>query len=936
MSELPALLLTDVVDSTKLSERLGDEAMAEVWAGHDRVARDLLPLWRGREIDKTDGMLLLFEDAADAVHYALAYHRALDALAVPLKARAGLHVGPVILRENSADDVARGAKPLEVDGLAKPTAARVMSLAVGGQTLLTPEARAAVGDIGLPTVSHGHWVMKGVSAPIELFEAGEDPACFAPPPDSEKVYRVVRVDERWLPARQIPNNLPQQATVFIGREREINELKAALGQSRLVTLLGMGGLGKTRLSLQVAAEVMAEYPEGAWFLDLSPIRDPALVVVEAAQVLGVREEPGHTLLQTLCTHLATRRVLLVMDNCEHLVRSAADLAQALLRHTTGVRLITSSREALRVPGERAVPILPLPVPARDDSLEMLQRSTAVRLFVARAQSHKPAFTLNERDAPAVAELVARLEGIPLALELAAARVRALSVADINKRLGDRYKVLTGGSRVLQERQQTLRALVDWSYELLGSEEQLVFKRLAVFAGGFDLAAAEAVCGADPLDTMDVMDLLQSMVEKSLVMMEERDEVEGGTRYRMLETLRDYAHEKLLTDADDAPATDARHAQHYFVVAKHVRDGLQGPEQAPWIERAEIEIDNLRSALRVALAGGVDPVIAVKMAMALQSFFLLRGYVGEGRVAVRAALALPAVQAADRSQAWALYVGAVLASGQNDHAEARQMLERGLVLARRLGNLLEIAATLSTLTVAQLQGGDAHAAMASETEALALFQQIRHQQGEVIGHLHLGQCASALGEAAQAAGHLQRGLALAREIGQQEIEAECTFELGQLAAEGKDATGARRWLDDSMRVSHDSGNKRGEACALWGLAQQDLAHGDITTARPLLQQALRAFRDFEMREQMLGCLESLAELALQEAAAGDPGALARAATLAESAEQLRQRWQLLRPRRLLGRWEALMQGLGAWVPSGKTWSAEEAVQAGLQAPAGVPA
>ena len=218
-----ALLLTDVVDSTKLSEALGDVVMAGVWAAHDRAARDLLPLWRGREIDKTDGMLLLFEDAADAVHYALAYHRALDVLAVPLKARAGLHVGPVILRENSADDEARGAKPLEVDGLAKSTAARVMSLAVGGQTLLTPETRAAVGDIGLPTVSHGHWVMKSVSAPVELFEAGEGPARFAPPPDSEKVYRVVRVDERWLPARQIPNNLPQQATVSsVANARSMN------------------------------------------------------------------------------------------------------------------------------------------------------------------------------------------------------------------------------------------------------------------------------------------------------------------------------------------------------------------------------------------------------------------------------------------------------------------------------------------------------------------------------------------------------------------------------------------------------------------------------------------------------------------------------------------------------------------------------------------
>ena len=930
MSESRALLLTDVVDSTKMSEALGDEAMAAVWAAHDRVARDLLPPWRGREIDKTDGMLLLFEAANDAVQYAVAYHRALAALPVPLKARAGLHVGPVILRENSADDVARGAKPLEVDGLAKPTAARVMSLARGGQTLLTPEARQALGETQLALQSHGHWVLKGVSEPVELFEVGADPAAFAPPPDGEKVYRVVRVGERWLPAREIPNNLPQQATSFIGRERELDELKAALGRARLVTLLGMGGLGKTRLSLQVAAEMMAEFPDGAWFLDLSPIRDPALVISEAAQVLAVREEPGHPLLQTVCTYLSTRRVLLVIDNCEHLIKPAAELAHALLRAAPGVRLMASSREALHVPGEQAVPILPLPVPARGDSLEALRRSTAVRLFVERAQMHKPAFELNEREAPAVAELVARLEGIPLALELAAARVRALSVADINKRLADRYKLLTGGSRVLQERQQTLRALVDWSYEMLRPEEQATFQRLAVFAGGFDLAAAEAVCGAEPLDPLDVMDLLASLVEKSLVLMEERDD---GTRYRMLETLRDYAHEKLV-DGGDASATAGRHCSHFFGIAKQVRDGLHGGEQALWVERAETELDNLRAAMAAARAGDGDVAIAAKLPMALQNFWLLRGYATEGRAAVRAALALPGIQASDRFHAWALYIGAVLASGQNDHAEARQMLETNLTLVRRLGNPVEIAATLSTLAMARLQGGDAQAAMDSELEALQTFREIGHRDGELVGHLHLGQCAAYLADDAQARDSLERGLALAREMGQQEIEAECGFELGALALEAGEAAAARRWLIESLRVSHISGNKRGEACALWGLGRVDLLAGDTAAARPRLSAALQAFRDFEMREQMLGCLESLVHMSLLEQAAGDADAGLRATRLSGTVIEMRQRWSLARSPRAEERWQALLEAMKTAtgeVPTGaerRAWSLDEAVASAL--------
>lgn len=924
MSDARALLLTDVVDSTQLSEKLGDAVMAGVWAAHDRAARDLLPRWRGREIDKTDGMLLLFEAAADAVQYALAYHRALAALPVPLQARAGLHVGPVILRENSAEDVARGAKPLEVDGLAKPTAARVMSLARGGQTLLTPEARLALGETALQLQSHGHWVMKGVSEPIELFEVGVDAAAFTAPRDSEKVYRVVRVGERWLPAREIPNNLPQQATAFIGRERELDELKAALGQSRLVTLLGMGGLGKTRLSLQVAAELMAEFPDGAWFLDLSPIRDPALVVGEAAQVLALREEPGRPLLQTLCAHLAGKRSLLVIDNCEHLIEPAAELAHALLRTAPGVRMMASSREALRVPGEQAVPILPLPVPARGDSLAALQRSTAVRLFVERAQAHKPSFELDEREAPAVAELVARLEGIPLALELAAARVRSLGVADINKRLGDRYKILTGGSRVLQERQQTLRALVDWSYEILKPEEQLVFKRLAVFAGGFDLPAAEAVCGAPPLEDFEVMDRLGSLVEKSLVMMEQRGE---DTRYRMLETLRDYAHEKLVQDGE-APDTAVRHCEHYFALAKNANKGLQGPEQAQWVLRMETEIDNTRAALALALAGGADAFIAVKIAVAMQGFWTLRGYLSEGRAAVRAALALPAVQASPMAQAHALYVGAALAASQSDYAEAEDMLQTCLELRRQLGNSADIAATLSTLALARFGRGDTQGALDGEQEALTLFRESGHRVGEAVALLHLGQFFSRLDEVAAARTHLQAGLSLARQIKHQEVEAECELVLGQLALKHDLLEEAAAHFQHSLAVCRSSGDSHGLASVQWWQAKLALQTGALEDAWERLGPALRTFVAAERRLEALLCLRDHARLMLQMGAAEDAVAAASAAAAGLA------RIGVMQTANADQRWQAELTALHSALPDlqafGRAWQAGQ--EAGLEAAA----
>ena len=707
--------------------------MAEIWTAHDRISRALLGPWHGREIDKTDGMLLLFDNCADAVGYAMAYHAALATMSTPVVARAGLHVGPVILRENAPDDIARGAKPLEVEGLAKPIAARVMALARGGQTLLSAAAREALGTCAHKLVSHGHWRIKGVSDPIELFEVAGADAQFVAPADGDKAHRVVWMGDWWLPVNEIPNNLPFQATSFIGRERELEEVKSLLRTSRLLSLVGMGGLGKTRLSLQIAAQQIHDFPDGVWFLDLAPISDPALIVSAAAQVLGVREEPDRPLLQTVCAHLRNRRALLILDNCEQVVAAAAQMASAIIKMAPHVRILASSREPLRAPGEQCYLLLPLPVPARGDGIEAMLRSTAVRLFVERAQQHKPAFELTERESPAVAELVARLEGIPLAIELAAARIRALSVADINARLQDRYKLLTGGSRVLQERQQTLRALVDWSYELLTAEEQIVLDRLGVFVGGFDLAAAEGVCGMEPLAGEDVLDLLQSLIEKSLVMLEERDD---GARYLMLETIREYAREKL-AQRGDAAAVAARHCEHYFAMAKSANKGLKGPQQADWLWRIEVEFDNIRSAIALSLAGDVDPFVAVKFAVAMQSFWILRGYSTEGRKLVQAALALPAIQASPVAQAWALYVGAALAESQSDHAEARRMLETCLELRRALGNEVDLAATLSTLSIARLQAGNAVEAAAGESEALQIFRRLENHVGEAIGLLASG-------------------------------------------------------------------------------------------------------------------------------------------------------------------------------------------------------
>jgi predicted ATPase len=943
------LLITDVVDSTLLIERLGDDAAAALWAAHDRVARDLLPAWQGREIDKTDGMLLMFESVAQAVSYALAYQAVLRTLPTPLLARAGLHCGPVVLRENSAADVALGAKPLEVDGLTKPQVARVMSLASGGQLLLTQEARAALEaspddvPIGVQLTSHGHWMLKGVSHAHELFEASVGPPSLPPPRDADKAWQVVQHGERWLPVREIANNLPQQSTSFIGREREQAELKTHLQQARLVTLLGMGGLGKTRLSLQVAQDTVATYPDGVWFVDLAPVRDAERVVTETAQVLGLRDEPDQTVLQVLCAYAKTRRMLLVLDNCEHLLQAAAELVHAVLRAAPQVRFMASSREALHVPGEVAYPVLPLPVPGRGAGLQAVAACTAVRLFVERAQAHKPSFALTEHDADAVAELVGRLEGIPLALELAAARVRAMSVADINLRLRDRYKMLTGGSRVLQERQQTLRALVDWSYDLLNPAEQITLQRVSVFVDGFDLAAAEAVCGAEPIDTFDVMDLLTSLVEKSLLMMQVQGE---NTRYRALDTITEYAREKHQQTAagEDRNHTLARHSDHYFALVSEARVGLQGAEQALWVARLEAELDNVRAVIALALQGGVDPFIAVKLAVKLQGFWLLRGYASEGREVVRAALALPAVQASATAQGHALYVGGVLAEGQSDYQQARTMLQICLTLRRGFSPPVEIAATLSTLSLARLHGGDLVAAVTDETEALGIFARLDDQVGMALSHLHLGQFALAAGQWDEAKAQLNHALAIAQRIGHREVHAEAELHMAEWAFENDKLASASEHAQQSLHVSSAAADRRGEANAHHILGRVALASAELASAAAAvgatatvdwanptrhLSQALQAFDAFDMHDEALNCLEDHARLALRL------GRYQVASELAMAIDPIRQHLALGRRANDEVRWAAWLVQLSEarpqpFAPAATRWTLQEATAQALAA------
>ena len=527
------------------------------------------------------------------------------------------------------------------------------------------------------------------------------------------------------------------------------------------------------------------------------------------------------------------------------------------------------------------------MPRPGEGLKELLQSTAVRLFVERARQHKPSFAVDEREAPALAELVARLEGIPLALELAAARMRSLALGEINARLQDRYKLLTGGGRTLLARQQTLRALVDWSYDLLSEHEQVLLQRLSSFAGGCDLRAVEEVCGAEPLAPEDIVDLLASLVDKSLVLPEEGPE---RTRYRMLETIRDYARDKLI-ESGDVDAASLRHSNYYFARAKDGRNGMQGPEQAKWVARLEADHDNLRAAIAYSMGGRSDPVIAVKIEVALQAFRLIRGYASEGRNNLRALLAHPAIESYHLARGHALYVAAALASGQGDDQEAQRMLETCLELRRGIGNDTDIAAALSTLAAVRLRLGDALRARSGEEEALAIFRRLRDRHGEAVALQHLGEICAYVGDDVDARRFLGQSLALGREIEYSEIESDCERALGQLALERGDLPDARACFARSLAVCQAARDKRGTAMVSWWLGKVELANNDGDTALPHLREAIRAFESFGMNAETIGVLEDHARIACSLGPADD------SARLYGSASAARERLSLPRPPRL---------------------------------------
>ena len=889
-----ALLFTDVVDSTRIVARVGDARAAEIWHAHDGRARDLLARHHGREIGRGDGFFLLFDDAADAGRYALAYHRALADLA--LTARAALHVGPVALRENTPADVARGAFSTEVSGLAVSITARVMALARGGQTLLTTAAREALGgtlSAATRIESHGHYRLQGIEEPVEVFELGaRDAAAFAPPPDVDKAYRVVRADDFWRPVHEVRHNLPVERDAFVGRMAELRELAARFDAgARLLTVLGPGGTGKTRLVRRYGRNWIGDWPGGAYFCDLSEARSLDgihFAVASALEVALGRDDAGVQLGHAIA---GRGRCLVILDNFEQVVQHAPATVGRWLEVAHNAAFVVTSRERLQLSGEEVFPIEPLP-------LEL----DAIELFVTRARAQQADFVLSKANRAAVVEVVRLLDGLPLAIELAAARVRVLSPAQIAERMRDRFSLLAG-ARGATARQATLRAAIDWSWDLLTPWEQAALAQCSIFDGGFTLDAAEAVLDLSAwTDARPVIDVVQALVDKSLLRVSlpktlgRLDIAEPF--FGMYLSIHEYASQKLHAFGVRARSDAERRHGRYFArfgsdeaLDALLRHGAVGKRR-----RLALEFDNLVSACRRAIQRGESELSAACFLAAWRVFEAqgpfnlaatlglqvaeLEGLAPRRRSLVQSALAealrsegkidhanamltqalAVARQAGDsRAEAAALRYVAMARHHDGHTDEALQYFEQAMALCNALNDHPQLGALHANLANLQMELGRMVEARASYEAALALHREVGNRAAEGVAMGNLGTLHHELGRVAEARAAYDDALLIHREAGSLLQEAITLCNLGVLVSEHGEPREAAEFYRGALTIHREVGNRRGEGVVLGQIGDLHKALGEFEQARIHYDEALRIHREVGNRRFEGGVLGSLGEL-----------------------------------------------------------------------------
>ncbi len=652
-----------------------------------------------------------------------------------------------------------------------------------------------------------------------------------------------------------PNNLPLQVNRFIGREREMTEVRALLATTRLLTLTGAGGSGKTRLALQVATDLLEEFEHGVWWVELAALSDPMLVPQAVASAVGIPERADCTLTEALSDALRPKHLLLVLDNCEHLLAACVQLIETLRHTCSQLRVLVTSREALNITGETTWLVPPLRVPDTYHlpPIEGLMTYEAVQLFIERARSVQPSFTLTPENASAVVQICRRLDGIPLATELAAARIRVLSVEQIVARLDDAYRLLTGGSRSALPRQQTLRAAMDWSYNLLLAQEQAFFRRLSVFAGSFSLETAEAICAGEPGEACDVLEVLSSLIDKSLVLMEQRS---GEARYRLLETMRQYGQEKL-RQAGEVAAMRRRHCDWYARFAERAGPETVGLQQVEWLHRLELEHDNIRTALAWSLEQG-EAERGARIGAAIWHFWLYRGYLTEGRNMLERILKHFSEQTSVRAKV--LHAAGVLAFYQGDHARANILLEESLDLSRALPDRQGIAYALISLGDLRRSRGDYEQATTLYEESLLLLRELRDKRVMALVLSGWGLTLLSLGAYERSIALCEESLALARELGSPQSVAGSLTTLAIAVLERGDYERARVLCEESLAIRQKLGDKGGSAHTLTILGRVALYQGSYEQAKEHYDVSLSLRQVIGDKEGIASALEGLAGVA----------------------------------------------------------------------------
>jgi predicted ATPase/DNA-binding CsgD family transcriptional regulator len=629
--------------------------------------------------------------------------------------------------------------------------------------------------------------------------------------------------------------LPVDVTSFVGRRDEVAAAKHLLATSRLVTLTGVGGVGKTRLALKVTGDVRRAFAGNVWVVELDRVTDPELLVQTVATTLGLRDQPSRWTAERLAGRLADTHMLLVLDNCEHLIQACAEIAGMLLRHCPDVRLLATSREALAIRGEAVlvVPPMRLPEPDRIPSVEELVRYDALRLLVDRARATVPSFRLTKDNQAALLGICRQLDGIPLAIELAAARLRVLSPEQILDRLGDRLKLLSPRTRGSPLRQQTMRTSIDWSYGLCSEEERRFWARMAVFVGGFELDAAEGICADEVVPADEVLDVVAALVDKSILV---RDEWGPVVRYRALESIRQYGEEKL--GPEDAGLLRSRHRDWYAALVQRARAEWIGDRQIEWISRLEREHANLRTALDFSLTAADDAGLALEMAASLKYYWLIRGLLSEGRHWLDRGLGRRSAPTTSRARA--LPVGAWLASVQGDLAVAEAMLSESDAIAEQTGDVVFEAHTMQVRGLRALLLGDTERAITSIEQALRRFTG-KDLTGEVESWMLLAMIHGVAGDPERAEHCHGRCLELTESSGEAWFRSYSSWALGLAAWRLGDHARARTLEAQSLRLKRGLDDDLGVACCLEALAYIETQEGEFDRAATLLGAASRLWR-----------------------------------------------------------------------------------------------